>query len=410
MKNWCFLTAIGVWSLVSGAPGFSEEAAKPAGAEEKVTLDVLLDLGRMPEAAADPTGFLDRLNLPAQGTQRLFLLVFADGQTAFPTRSSLFRPHPAFAAAPGAVQAMIDWAHAQGLQVYAAFDLLQWQRPGDTAQQVDLLKEHPELHELNAEFTCHPATEGKFASPFHPQVRTALTDLVAEVAETYPDLDGVLFNLGLSVTEYLGYSEAARVAYIRAAQMDPIDIPFNPPNPEDRKYVQEWAQWRLRQLTDLFGSLREAFREHHQLGQVAALGQANFYRWSLFDRGKAAQDWLDWVVLGYVDEVILEGHWLDYADSLSSARMLVERAGKREPAAGIEAAPGREPAAGIEAAPGRVDLTPLLRPPSGLVLSAVEGAEASPLKEQWVALSKQGPLERAVVWLSRPEEIGKLGN
>lgn len=385
MSNWQFLTAIGIWGLVSSIPGFSEEAAKPAGPEGEVTLDVLLDLGRMPEAAADPIGFLERLNLPEQGTQRLFLQVFADGQTAFPTRSPLFRPPPAFAAAPGAVPAMMDWAHAQGLQVYAAFDLLQWQRPpspasgggdggGSATQAPDLLKDHPELHELNAQFTCHPATEGKFASPFHPDVRAALTDLVAEVAETYPDLDGVLFNLGLSVTEYLGYSEAARVAYIRAAQMDPIDIPFNPSNPEDRQYVQEWAQWRLRQLTDLFKGLRDAFRERNKLGQVAALGQANFYRWSLFDRGKAAQDWLDWVVLGYVDEVILEGHWLEaaYADSLSAARMLVEKAGK-------------------EAA-----LTPLLRPPSG--------AEAAPLKEQWAALVKQGPLERAVVWVSRTEE------
>lgn len=379
MNKWRFLTAVGMWGLVSRVPGFAEEAAKPAGPEGKVTLDVLLDLGRMPEVAADPTGFLDRLNLPARGTQRLFLLVFADGQTAFPTRSALFRPHPAFAAAPEALQAMIDWAHAQGLRVYAAFDLLQWGRPGDEAAP-DLLKEHPELHELNAQFTCHPATEGKFASPFHPQVRAVLTDLVAEVAETYPDLDGVLFNLGLSVTEYLGYSEAARVAYIRAAQMDPIDIPFNPSNPEDRQYVQEWAQWRLRQLTDLFKSLREAFRERNALGQVAALGQANFYRWSLFDRGKAAQDWLDWVVLGYVDEVILEGHWLEpaYTDSFSAARMLVEKAGKK------------------------TALTPLLRPPSG--------AEAAPLKEQLAVLSRQGPPERAVVWVSRTEEMGKSGN
>jgi len=247
---------------------------------------------------------LDRNDL---GIDRLFVPVLAEGQTSFPTDSAVFSPHPAFAD-QDLLGTILDKAHERGLKVYGALDCLCWAKPGTPPAQTPFAA-RPDLQELNRGRVCGGVEANRYASPFHPEVAAALTDLVRETAAKYPLLDGLLLECRLSTQEYLAYSDAARVAFIRAQHRDPLDLSFYPRDEKGREVLFGFICWRLEAVSSLIGQLSAAFREVNPHGQVAAKGFASLYRGQTGQQYAPAEDWLKWIDSGSIDELLLEEKW-----------------------------------------------------------------------------------------------------
>lgn len=275
------------------------------------------------------TEVLDSARGARKDLGRVFITVFANGETLWPSGSKLFPVCERSRSDPDQFGSFLQHCNQLGAEAYAALDVLQWVRPGAGAEK-DAVTAHPELQELNLTFTCSRIEEGKFASPLSPAVREALVALVKDLGVHYPSLEGLLLNCRLSNGEVLGYSEAARVAYIRAKSIDPIDIILGG-DEEEEQYAREWYNWRIEQVASLVGELRKAFKASHPDGKVAVLGSANFYRRKLGLRNKTLQDWLNWFLSGHVDEVLLDDPWLEEQNTglFSGALVLVQKTGKQ---------------------------------------------------------------------------------
>lgn len=267
-------------------------------------------------AVGDRSPFLEGLGEERKKLDRIIVTVFANGETVFPlrklvsARSELFRQNLLYRTGKDPFAAFLREAVKLNLEVYAAFELLQWVRPGATTPKT-LFDKHLELQELNAQFGCKGVEEGKFASPFHPEVRKALVQLIGEFAQRYPSVAGIVLNCRLSYGEVLGYSEAARVAYIRAKQIDPIDLILGTGQEEMEGLVREWYHWKRDQLSSLVGEIVRAYKAINPHGTVAAVGLANFYRQKLGIRNLTCSDWLHWITEGHLEEVLLDERWSD---------------------------------------------------------------------------------------------------
>jgi tetratricopeptide (TPR) repeat protein len=296
---------------------------------------------------------------------RLLFPLFAGGRCCVPVEPIPFPP------AGGELLAAV---RPPGIPLYGVFDCLHWTLPG-TPPEADLFRDHPDWQELNASYSCNAAADGKYASPFHSEVRAALGQLVEAVAQALPDLEGIVLDCHLSLQDYLTYSEAARVAFIRAHQIDPLDISLAPHDEASYQALHTLERWRLDQVTKLVGALSAAFRRHNPEGKVVGRGFANLYRWRGGKKNWLAQDWLNWAVEGHVDELLLECDWAapENAESFVLAADLVRRAGVN------------------------VGVTPLLYAPSR---PGGAGYEA-----QLAALQKQARIDRVVLEVRTPEDL-----
>jgi hypothetical protein len=346
----------------------------PCHSEEGLRVDLYLDVTRLSIEGMmeQPGGFpvLTKRTPP----RRLFLQAFVDGQTTFPTACSLFRQrrvgeeHNLFAK-------WAEWAGQGGFQTYAGFDCLRWTIAGAPPER-DVFANNPGLLELNCGLQGG-ASDGKYASPFHPQVQAALVALVEDATVHCPEIEGLVLDCRLSLYDLLGYSENTRAAFIRNYSLDPIDIPlsFSDGDEEVKQALYTWVRWRLDEMTKLVGRLSQTFRERNTGGKVVARGFANLYRWAPSARLRTAQDWLNWAVEGHVDELILEGQWAaaENQNAYALALGLVQKAGVD------------------------VEVTPLL-------ILYEEGGRRVGYEEQLQALQKQATLERVVLQVASPQD------
>jgi len=316
-------------------------------AAEPLATDLFLDpftYQRAPgrEAAPEVAGLLDALAGEAGSVERCFVLVFANGHPLFPTDSDLFSQDAAFAGRDP-LAALLAAAEERSVEVYAMVEALRWAEPG-TPPEADLFVRRPDLQERSGTLACGFGSEGKFASPFHPEVRQLLTDLVDEIGQKYPGLAGLLLDCRLSLREFLSYSPAARIGFIRAYHRDPMDVRLNPHSERGWKALSDLQRWRITEVARLVGDLAAAFRQRQPAGRVVARGFSNYYRWTTGGVPNwVCQDWLNWAAAGRVDEVLLEARWWEPEgqESLRLARRLLRRAELEVPTVPLLYTPSR---------------------------------------------------------------------
>jgi Glycosyl hydrolase-like 10 len=272
----------------------------------------------------------NRQALLEAGASRIIVPVLSGGETLHPTASTLFRQAERYRGKSDALRSLQTACRDKGVAVFVLLDCLQWVRPG-AARDDDLLARHDELAERDATGGCGSVpVAGKYASPFHPRVRKALVTLVEEVADRYPDLDGVVLRCGLDSLAVLGFSESARAASIRALQVDPLQLRFDSHAEEDITAVASWLNWRNQQVTELVHDLAAAYRGKNAKGKLVGLGSVNFYRLGLRRKNYSAEDWLNWAKTGSINEVLLEGVWTDSPnlEALARSRLLADKLGR----------------------------------------------------------------------------------
>ena len=346
----------------------------------------------------------------------LIVSVFEEGRAAFPTQVELFASaQPVWTLEQ--LREVGKQSRAKGVALYGALDLFHWV-PLGKASGDDMLAKQPELMEVNLQRSCNEQEEGRFASPWNPKVRKSLLQLAGEVATKLDMLDGLVLDCRLTPGELLGYSDPARVEFILAQSLDPIDLLLDTAEPEEKRYAEEWYRWRLATVTAFFGDVVEAYRKatstphgsrapqrvdttpdrrdqalpacgsrapqrvdttpsagaatqagaatklfsrarkHPAPGAATQAGAAtkrvlvqalaDLYRLTPRRRGAAAQDWLDWVVNGYVDGLLLEADWAADAGhksgSYRSAADLLSRTGRQVTCTALVDAPSVEEA------------------------------------------------------------------
>ena len=134
--------------------------------------------------------------------------------------------------------------------------------------------------------------------PMHPEVRQFLTDLIVDVVKRYP-VDGIQLDDHFSLPMSMGYDPYSVQLY-----QDTHGGALPPDDPS----APDWVAWRAYAITSLLADITQAVKQVRPgvIVSVSPNPPGFAYR-------KYLQDWLQWVNLGIVDEIVVQL----YRDDLS---------------------------------------------------------------------------------------------
>ena len=128
-------------------------------------------------------------------------------------------------------------------------------------------------------------------NPFRPEVQQFLTDLIVEVVARYP-VDGIQLDDHFGLPVALGYdpytTELYKAEHSGAA----------PPKDENNA---EWVAWRAHRITQLLEKITRAVKQVNPKAVVSISPNPPAFAYN-----KYLQDWVRWVDLGLVDEVVVQ--------------------------------------------------------------------------------------------------------
>ncbi|MGD1952741.1 MAG: glycoside hydrolase family 10 protein [Leptolyngbyaceae cyanobacterium] len=135
-------------------------------------------------------------------------------------------------------------------------------------------------------------------TPMHPEVRQFLTDLIVDVVKRYP-VDGIQLDDHFSLPMSMGYDPYSVQLY-----QDTHGGALPPDDPS----APDWVAWRAYAITSLLADITQAVKQVRPgvIVSVSPNPPGFAYR-------KYLQDWLQWVNLGIVDEIVVQL----YRDDLS---------------------------------------------------------------------------------------------
>lgn len=183
---------------------------------------------------------------------------------------------------------LVNQAHRQGLLVIPWFEFGFMAPPTS-----ELALNHPDWFTRKrdgSETSISAAGEVMWLNPFHPQVQQFISNLVLEAVTQY-DVDGIQFDDHMSLPHEFGYDKYTTALYTQETKNPP------PSNPQD----QAWVSWRADKITTFMYQLNQAVkaRKPNAIFSVAPNYYSFAYKFQL-------QDWLYWVRLNIVDELIVQ--------------------------------------------------------------------------------------------------------
>jgi uncharacterized lipoprotein YddW (UPF0748 family) len=183
---------------------------------------------------------------------------------------------------------LINQAHRQGLLVIPWFEFGFMAPPTS-----ELALNYPDWFTKKrdgSKTSITAAGEMMWLNPFHPQVQQFLSNLVKEVISQY-DVDGIQFDDHMSLPREFGYDKYTTALYTQETKNHP------PSNPQD----QAWVKWRADKITAFMIRLHQAVkaRKPNAIFSVSPNHYNFAYKFQL-------QDWLYWVRLKIVDELIVQ--------------------------------------------------------------------------------------------------------
>ncbi|BAZ41511.1 hypothetical protein NIES4101_74770 [Calothrix sp. NIES-4101] len=183
---------------------------------------------------------------------------------------------------------VINQSHRQGLLAIPWFEF------GFMAPETsELALNHPNWLTQKRDGTktsISAAGEVAWLNPFHPEVQKFISDLVLEVVTKY-DADGIQFDDHMSLPQDFGFDRYTLALYTQETGRPA------PTNPQD----QTWISWRADKITAFMVQLNKAVkaRKPNAIFSVSPNYYDFAYKFQL-------QDWLNWVRLGIVDELVMQ--------------------------------------------------------------------------------------------------------
>ncbi|MEC4811731.1 MAG: glycoside hydrolase family 10 protein [Scytonema sp. PMC 1069.18] len=259
--------------------------------------DVLRHRAKLQDAIAQ----LRRLNF-----NTVYPVVWNDGYTKYPSAVARQRGIPFFfkgAEGQDVVADIITQARRQGVLTIPWFEF-----GFMTPLTSELSSQHPDWLTQKRDGTqtsISAAGEVAWLNPFHPEVQKFITDLVLEIITQY-DADGIQFDDHMSLPVDFGYDKYTINLYTQETQNPP------PSNPQ----AQEWMQWRANKITAFMVQLHQAVkaRKPNAIFSISPNYYDFAYKFHL-------QDWLNWVRLGIVDELVMQV----YRNDLQSFNSMITR-------------------------------------------------------------------------------------
>ncbi len=188
---------------------------------------------------------------------------------------------------------LLKESHSQGLKVFAWFNTLSLSKN----EKAPMLKKYgPGIltRNRNEKKTLgdYKIDNQYFLEPGDMRVREDLLNIVEEIVDRYPDLDGILFDYIRypDVHPFYGYTQTNMARFKKATGSTEI-------NEKD----QAWRRWKRDQVTALLQVLIKRARSVRPHLTVAAAGCVSYVR----AYEEAFQDWPSWIKRDIVDFVVL---------------------------------------------------------------------------------------------------------
>ncbi|BAY39917.1 hypothetical protein NIES2111_42980 [Nostoc sp. NIES-2111] len=198
---------------------------------------------------------------------------------------------------------VINQAHRRGLLAIPWFEFGFMAPPTS-----ELAMNHPEWltrKRNGGQTSMSAAGEVVWLNPFHPQVQRLISDLVLEIVTKY-DVDGIQFDDHMSLPHEFGYDKYTITLYTKETNNPP------PTNPQDTA----WVRWRANKITAFMVQLNQAVKARKP--NVIFSVSPNYYD---FAYKFQLQDWLAWIRLKIVDELIVQV----YRPNLPSFTSIISR-------------------------------------------------------------------------------------
>lgn len=244
--------------------------------------DILSDRAKLQDAIAQ----LRRLNF-----NTIYPVVWNDGYPKYPSAVAKQAGIPFFfkgREGQDIIADIITQARRQGVLAIPWFEF------GFMAPLTsELASNHPDWltqKQDGTQTSITAAGEVAWLNPFHPEVQKFITDLVMEIITQY-DADGIQFDDHMSLPVDFGYDKYTINLYTQETGSPP------PPNPQ----AQAWKQWRADKITAFMLQLNQTVkaRKPNAIFSVSPNYYDFAYKYQL-------QDWLNWVRLGIVDELVVQ--------------------------------------------------------------------------------------------------------
>lgn len=212
----------------------------------------------------------------------------------------------------------IHHAHRNNIKVYAWINIFR------IGKQIDA----PVIKKLsNSVITCdgsgktlikYPASKlpdgGYWLDPGDLKVQNYILDIVSELIQKYPQLDGIHLdyirypylelNPGsrFSDRKDFGYGTESVKRFKAKFNYSPLNM-----NLDDKIRTQKWDDWRRQQITDLIGKIYKLCKNKKKDLKVSCAVQPWIDRAYLV----AYQDWCTWLSEGIVDFVVIMNYSID---------------------------------------------------------------------------------------------------
>ncbi|MCT0214527.1 MULTISPECIES: glycoside hydrolase family 10 protein [unclassified Synechococcus] len=233
---------------------------------------------------------LDQLS--RSGFNTIYPVMWNSGMTYYPSVAMQRRGFQSFTfrglQGQDLLEELVSQGHARGLRVIPWFEFGFMVPPGS-----EIARLHPDwLSRTRTGGTTSISAAGEVAwlNPFHPEVKTFLSELVLEVVSGY-DADGLQFDDHFSLPNAFGY-DPFTVEQVRLETKKPP--PAEATNPA-------WVQWRADRITAFLAELRQVIRS--QKPQVLVSISPNYHDFAF---KLQLQNWLVWVRRGLIDEVVVQ--------------------------------------------------------------------------------------------------------
>jgi uncharacterized lipoprotein YddW (UPF0748 family) len=186
----------------------------------------------------------------------------------------------------------IELGHAQGLAVIPWFEFGLM-----SEERAELTRLHPEWLTSRKDgsqvYVYGDRGQHRFVwlNPARPEVQKLLVDLIKEVVTKY-DLDGIQMDDHFGMPAELGYDDYTVKLYQKShkGKLPPENI--NDP---------EWTRWRSRFVTDLMVKIFAAIKITKPNIVISLSPNPRAFSYEHY-----LQDWLRWVELGFINELIVQ--------------------------------------------------------------------------------------------------------
>ncbi len=302
----CFITSVCFFSLIFVLPAFAQPEVRSRRA-------------LFVSVVQDPVIFSSREEMDRlidfskkSHVDTLFVQVYRANKAWFPSKFADPSPYEECFndISEDPFRLLIKKAHASGIEVHAWLNLLSLSA---NANAPILKKYGPEILTRNTKkkrsLKDYKIDDQYFLEPGDPRVREELSNIVAEIVQTYPNLDGMQFD------------------YIRYPDMHPA-YGYTKINMERFKQATgrrtikenspEWKRWKYEQVTGLLRALTKKIHTIQPDVQISTTGLMPYSRASL----EAFQDWKFWLEKGLVDFVTL----MCYAKNVPDFEKYIENA------------------------------------------------------------------------------------